>query len=118
MKPLLACVAALALALALNLGFGFGAPATAAPADPGTVTVAAHVLPAAPQKTKKLKPPRKTATPIPTVATPTSTRRSAAEAEGERWVQIAVIAGVGLLGAVLIFLSIGALLRRRPRVRR
>ena len=116
MKPLLACVAALALALILNLG----APATAAQPDSGAVAVAVaeRVLPAAPQKTSKPKPPKKTPTPTPAVATPAATPRSAAEVEGERWVQIAMIVGGGLLGCVVVFFTIGALLRRRPRTQR
>jgi hypothetical protein len=112
-KPLLAAVAALALALTLGLGI----PAPSARADSGVV-VQQHLLPAAPQKTSKAKPP-KTASPTPTpvVATPTTRTRSAAEEEGDRWVQIALVAGGGLLGCVIVFFGIGALLRRRPRPR-
>jgi hypothetical protein len=117
MKPLVAGLAALALALSL----GLSAPAPAAQADPGGV-VAQHVLPAAPSKTTKPKPkpkptkPSATPTPTPEVSTVGRTR-TAAEEEGERWVQIAMVAGGGLLGCVAIFFAIGAFLRRRPRPR-
>jgi hypothetical protein len=43
--------------------------------------------------------------------------RTAADEEGERWVQLAFVAGGGLLGAVALFFCIGALLRRRPKPR-
>jgi hypothetical protein len=113
-KPLLAAVAALALALTL----GLGVTAPSARADSGGVAVQQHLLPAAPQKTSKPKPsktPSPTATPA--AATPTARTRSAAEEEGDRWVQIALIAGGGLLGCVIVFFGIGAVLRRRPRPR-
>ncbi|PZQ50540.1 MAG: hypothetical protein DI570_25380, partial [Phenylobacterium zucineum] len=65
------------------------------------------------KKTPKAKP---TATPTPTPPSPTpSPTRTAAEIEGDRWVQLALIAGGGLLAAVLVFFAIGALLRHRPR---
>ena len=114
MKPLLAAVAALALALSLGLGI----PALSARADSGGVAVQQHVLPAAPKKTPKAKPhktPSPTATPAAT--TPAPRQRSAAEEEGDRWVQIALVVGGGLLGCVLVFFVIGAVLRRRPRSR-
>lgn len=114
MKPLLAGVAALTLALSL----GLGGPAPSAEAGPGAGVVQQYLLPAAPQKTTKAKP-QKTPSPSPTpaAATPTARPRSAAEEEGDRWVQIALVAGGGLLGCVLVFFGIGALLRRRPRSR-
>jgi hypothetical protein len=113
-KPLLAVVTALALALSI----GLGVPALQAAADPGGVVAGRPLLPAAPQKTSKPKPaktPSPTATPA--AATPASRPRSTAEKEGDRWVQIAMVAGGGLLGCVIVFFGIGALLRRRPRSR-
>ena len=113
MKALAACLGALALALALAL---IG-PAHLAVADPGAVVVPQHVLPAAPSKTTKPKPkPSATPTPTPS-ASATSRRQSAAEEEGERWVQIAMVAGGALLGSMALFFGIGTLLRRRPRPR-
>lgn len=113
MKPLVAGLAALALALTL----GFSAPAHPAQADPAAGSVPQHVLPAAPSKTTKPKPkPSATPTPTPsTSATATSRGRTAADEEGERWVQLAMVAGGGLLGCVALFFGIGALLRRRPK---
>ena len=114
MKPLVAAVAALALALSL----GLGVPAPPAQADSGGVVVSQHVLPEAPKKTPKAKPsksPSPSATPA--ASTPTARPRSAAEEEGDRWVQIAMVVGGGLLGCVLVFFGIGAVLRRRPRSR-
>jgi len=115
MKPLVAGLAALVLALT----FGLGAPGQPAQADPARGPVPQHVLPAAPAKTTKPKPkPSVTPTPTPPPsATATSRRRTAADEEGERWVQLALVAGGGLLGAVILFFGIGALLRRRPRPR-
>ncbi|HEY3340072.1 MAG TPA: hypothetical protein VGK18_16355 [Propionicimonas sp.] len=114
MKPLVAGLAALALALTL----GLSAPARPAKADPAGGVVPQHALPAAPSKTTKPKPkPSATPTPSPS-ATATPRGRTAADEEGERWVQLALVAGGGLLGAVALFFGIGALLRRRPRPRR
>ncbi|MGV8907741.1 MAG: hypothetical protein ACOH1Y_02070 [Propionicimonas sp.] len=114
MKPMLAVVAALTLAFSLNLGV----PAPFARADSGAVVVQQQVLPAAPQKTSKPKPVKtQSPTATPAAATPTAKPRSAAEEEGDRWVQIAMVAGGGLLGCVIVFFGIGALLRRRPRPR-
>jgi pyruvate/2-oxoglutarate dehydrogenase complex dihydrolipoamide acyltransferase (E2) component len=114
MKPLVAGLAALALALTL----GLSAPAPAQ-ADPVGGAVPQHVLPAAPSKTTKPKPkPKPSATPTPSPSvTATPRGRTAADEEGERWVQLAMVAGGGLLGAVALFFGIGALLRRRPRPR-
>jgi hypothetical protein len=111
MKPLVAGLAALALTLTLAVG----APARPALADPAPGTVPQHVLPAAPSKTTKPKPkPTATPTPTPSVAI-TPIGRTAAEEEGDRWVQLALVAGGGLLGCVALFFGIGALIRRRPR---
>ncbi len=113
MKPLVASLAALALALTL----GLSAPARPAQADPVGGAGPQQVLPAAPSKTTKPKPkPSATPTPSPSV-TATPRGRTAADEEGERWVQLALVAGGGLLGAVALFFGIGALLRRRPRPR-
>jgi hypothetical protein len=104
-----ALVAALVLAVGLS-AYLIGAVDAAAPA----VAAGSHPLPEA---TKK-KTPKPTASPTPTPSsTPTPTTRSAADAEGERWVQLAVIAGGGLLGSVLVFFLLGWVLRRRPRRR-
>jgi len=113
-KPLVAAFAALALALSL----GLGAPAPPAQADSGGVVVQQHVLPEAPKKTPKPKP-SKTPSPsaTPAASTPTARPRTAAEEEGDRWVQIALVVGGGLLGCVIVFFGIGAVLRRRPRPR-
>lgn len=112
-KPLVAGVAALLLAVTL----GFAGPAVIAGADAPAVAPAGVVLPEAPKKTPKAKAtPKPTPTPTP-ASTPTVRPRSAAEIEGDRWVQIATIAGGGMLGCVALFFAIGALLRRKPRQR-
>lgn len=115
MKPLMAGLAALLLALT----FGLSAPAGPAQAGPALGPVPQHVLPAAPAKTTKPKPkPSATPTPTPTPSATATTRgRTAADEEGDRWVQLALVAGGGLLGAVILFFGIGALLRRRPKPR-
>ena len=116
MKPWVAGLAALVLALT----FGLNASARPAQAGPALGPVPQHVLPAAPTKTTKPKPkPSVTPTPTPSPSATTTTRgRSAADEEGDRWVQLALVAGGGLLGAVALFFGIGALLRRRPKPRR
>jgi hypothetical protein len=116
MKPLVAGLAALVLALT----FGLNASARPAQAGPALGPVPQHLLPAAPAKTTKPKPkPTTTPTPTPSPsATATTRRRTAADEEGDRWVQIALVAGSGLLGAVALFFGIGAILRRRPKPRR
>ncbi len=113
MKPLVAGLAALALAFTI----GLSAPARPAHADPADGNVPQHALPAAPSKTTKPKPkPSATPTPTPSAsATTTARRRTAADEEGDRWVQLAMVAGGGLLGCVAVFFGIGALLRRRPK---
>jgi hypothetical protein len=113
MKPLVAGLAALVLALT----FGLSASARPAQAGPAVGPVPQHVLPAAPAKTTKPKPkPSASPTATPS-ATVTPRGRTAADEEGERWVQLAFVAGGGLLGAVALFFCIGALLRRRPKPR-
>jgi len=113
MKPLVAGLAALTLAAILGLG---GTPGPAQ-ADPAAGVAPQHVLPAAPSKTTKPKPkPKPTASPTASPSATAAPRTpTAAELEGERWVQLAMVAGGGLLGAVALFFAIGALLRRRPR---
>ncbi len=90
MKPLMAGLAALLLALT----FGLSAPAGPAQAGPALGPVPQHVLPAAPAKTTKPKPkPSATPTPTPTPSATATTRgRTAADEEGDRWVQLALVA--------------------------
>ncbi|MDQ7991711.1 MAG: hypothetical protein REI45_03420 [Propionicimonas sp.] len=99
-------VAALAVALAL-----------VAPAVPAAV--AEPALPAAPSATTT-----PTASPTPT-ATPASPSPSGSptprpDPEGDRWVQLAVVGGGSLLGAVVMFMVIGGIIRavNRRRYRR
>lgn len=101
--------------LLLAMGLGLASPVVIARAEIPAVAPAQHVLPEAPKKTPKAKP-KPTPTPTP-VSTPTVRPRSAGEVEGDRWVQIATIAGGGMLGCVALFFVIGALLRRKPRRR-
>lgn len=110
MKPLLACAVALVAALSLGLS------APVATGHPLIAPAAGQQLqaPAAPEK----KTPKPSATPTATPSpTPTVRQRSEAEIEGDRWVQIAWIGGGGLLGCVLVFFAIGALVRRKGRRR-
>lgn len=111
MKPLVACVAALAFVLAWGL---FAQSAEALPSAPG-ITVRQHPVPL-----KKTPRPKPSPSVSPTTAEPSMAPRprSAAEIEGDRWVQLAMFGGGGLLGAVLVFFAVGALIRRprrRPR---
>jgi hypothetical protein len=105
-------LAALVTALVLALGCGLSLVVVSSGAPPA-VAAGSHPVPEATRK----KTPKATATPSPLGATSTPRARTAADEEGERWVQLAVIGGGGLLGAVVVFLTIGALLRRRPRAR-
>lgn len=114
MKQLLACVASLVLAVTFG-GFTPAAGGQFATAVAVEYHLVAPVAPEAPVAPTKKKTPKPTATPSPTPAstTPTGRARSAADEDGDRWVQLAMIAGGGLLGSVLVFFGIGALLRRR-----
>jgi len=117
LRSVLVALACLACGLVLA-GAALPGAAPVAPA-PGQVVAAAPV----PEKTKKPKPkPSATPTPDPTPsATPTPSRvPTAADLEGERWLQVAVVTGIGLLGTVLLLFGIGGLVRfrRRRRARR
>jgi hypothetical protein len=108
MKSLVLLVATLALSLGLAIAPGL------APASPSAWAGGVQPMPAATTK----KPPKASATPSGTSSAtpaPAPTGKSAVEEEGDRWLQLAVVGGGGLLAAVLVFFGIGALLRRRPR---
>lgn len=101
-------VTALVLALTLT-----GAPASGASISrPAAPVAGLHPMPEATKTPKPKKTPKATATPSPEVtATPISTTRRPVDEEGERWVQLAMLVGGGLLGAVLVFFAVGSLLR-------
>lgn len=106
MKPLLAVLVALLLACTLT-----GWPVVGASADQAPAGAGAHPAPEATKK-KKAKPTASpTATPTPAAPRATVPTRRPVDAEGERWVQIAMFAGGGLLAAVLGFFAIGSVLR-------
>ncbi len=75
--------------------------------------LAGHAVPGIPEATKK---PTAKASPSASPSPSPSVRRPVDE-EGDRWVNLAVIAGSGLMGTVVAFLIAGALLRRRGRRR-
>jgi len=114
MRNFVAMVAALALALAVT---GFVTQA-AVPTQLGA-SVALKPAPEATKtaKPKKTKTPKATPTPSATETPSVSAARRAADAEGDRWVQIAMVAGGGLLGSVLAFFGVGALMRAGRRRR-
>ena len=113
---------AAALLAAGVLGWG---PAGAAVAAPLPALLPEAPLPAqttAPSKPNYTAPasakPSATTTPGPTVtATATATAKPTPrpDPEGERWVQLAIVGGGGLLGAVVFFMIIGSLLRLKYR---
>lgn len=111
MKSFVAMLAAVVLAV------GTGLVVLTTPVATAAYATGQQVLPEAtrkktPKKKKKSTPKASaTATPSPS---PSATR-TAAEEDGERWVQLAVIGGGGLIACVLAFFGIGALMRRRPR---
>jgi hypothetical protein len=107
------------------LAFGLALAGAALPGQALRPPASGEVAAAAPlpEKTKKPKPkPSATPEPTPTTtATPTPSRvPTAADLEGDRWLQVAVLAGIGLLGTVLLLFVIGALVRfrRKRRARR
>lgn len=107
-------VGVLVAALVLAVGVGVLASGPLATSQPA-FAAGAHP---APEATKKTPKPKKTPTPsvTPSSAAPTfgPTRRPVDD-EGERWVQLALVGGGGLLAAVFAFFGIGALLRHRSR---
>jgi small neutral amino acid transporter SnatA (MarC family) len=108
MKPITLLVAALVLVV------GVGLVVTGGPVPGQTAFAAGHPLPeATKKKTPKAKP---SATPTTATPSPIATRRPIDE-EGERWVQLAVVGGGGLLACVLAFFGVGYLMRRRTRAR-
>ncbi len=111
MKTVTALVSTLVLVLGCGLVLA-GGPILTAPA----YAAGLHPAPEATKKKTTKAKPKPTPTPTPSTATPAPTpTRSAVDIEGDRWVQLAVIAGGGLLAAVGVFFGIGALLRRKPR---
>lgn len=78
--------------------------------------------PVAPQATTSPTPtPEESTTATPTTpTTPTAQPGPRPDPEGDRWVQLAVVAGGSLLGAVFMFMVIGGIIRavNRRRYRR
>ena len=109
------------LVMALTAACMVGLASLVTPALAAVPTgVAAMPQPEATKTKKAKKKPKATPTPTPVAtATPSPSPRvrTAAELEGDRWVQIALVAGGGLLGSVLAFFGIGALMRSGRRRR-
>ena len=104
------------LVATLVLAVGVGVAASGHPAS-GQPAYAAGAYPV-PEATKKTPKPKKTPTPavMPSSVAPTfAPTRRPVDDEGDRWVQLALVGGGGLLAAVLAFFGIGALLRHRSR---
>jgi len=83
---------------------------------PAAALPAAPALPAA--TTSPSATPSGSAGPSTPVASPSPSPRP--DPEGDRWVQLAVVGGGGLLGAVVMFMVIGGIIRgvNRRRYRR
>lgn len=96
-----------ALVLALGAGVVVSSAATAPPAQ------AAGLQPVPEATTKKTPKPK--ATPTTATPTPLATTRRPIDEEGDRWVQLALVGGGGLLACVVVFFGVGTLRRRRPR---
>lgn len=117
MKTFVVAVTAVVLVLAGAPGHASAtAPEEAAPRPSGAVA-ATVLLPGAPRPL-----PRATDEPSATPsadpsASPTPAGRRPVDEEGDRWVNLATIAGIGLIGTVVAFMITGALMRRRSRRR-
>lgn len=74
-----------------------------------------HAVPAAPAVPMATESP--SASPTPTPTSQYTPRAPRPDPEGDRWVQLAVVGGGSLLGAVVAFMIIGGLLRWRTRRR-
>ena len=117
-------VALIALLLSLP---GF-APAVADPAPRAPAPVPqATKTPKATKKPKPSKTPKATTSPTTSASpeasltpspSPSPSRRP--DPEGDRWIQLAIVGGGSLLGAVVLFMVIGGLIRvvNRRRARR
>ncbi|MEA4945130.1 MAG: hypothetical protein VB080_11920 [Propionicimonas sp.] len=113
--------AAITLAIAL---LELGPLAATATADPGGAPpqAPAPAQTTAPSKPKYTPPaedpddesptPGASATPTPT---PSYSYTPRPDPEGDRWLQLAIYGGGGLLGAVILFMIIGSLLRLKYR---
>ncbi|MCA0250821.1 MAG: hypothetical protein LCH76_00740 [Actinobacteria bacterium] len=88
-----------------------------AAADPGPRAPAPLATESpAPQGTDSPAPDPEATSATPTQSTPPTTPRP--DPEGDRWVRLAIIGGGSLLGAVVLFMLIGGLIRLRNRRRR
>lgn len=110
---------AVAVGLALLLSFPAFSPAVAdpgplAPAPQATETPKAT---ATPEETDDEDDEEVTASPSPS---PSPSRTPRPDPEGDRWIQLAIVGGGSLLGAVTLFMVIGGLIRavNRRRARR
>lgn len=109
---MVATVAALILAITMT-----GTPAGAnVNSGVPAVAVAQHPVPEATKK-KTPKPSPSASAASAASASPSVATRRPVDEEGERWVQIALIAGGGLFGSVLVFFAIGSFMRWTSRRR-
>ncbi len=116
-RSLLRVFVATAIALLLSLPAFVPAAADPAPQAPAPAPQATKT-PKATKKPKPAKTPKATksptASPSPEVSptpspSPSPSRRP--DPEGDRWVQLAIVGGGSLLGAVMLFMVIGGLIR-------
>lgn len=111
MRHVAAAMTVLVLIIVTTGTAGAGSPSTA-PMAATNVVLEAGLRPLATKKpTPKASP---SASPSPG---PTPTARRPVDDEGDRWINLAVIGGVSLIGTVLILFVAGWLVRRSARRR-
>lgn len=124
-KPGRPGVFVLRIAVAVGLVMLLGLPAfSPAAADPGPL--APVPVPQATETTEPARSPDATDDedaeegPVSPAPTPSSSPAPRPDPEGDRWIQLAIVGGGSLLGAVTLFMVIGGLIRvvNRRRSRR
>lgn len=123
MRTAVATLVALLVALTLPPAHAWaegpvpGQPGTRQPNSGHVLAPVSQPLPPLPMATTEPPgdaDPEESVSPSPS---PSPTTRRPVDDEGDRWVNLALIGGIGLIGTVVVLLIAGGILRRRSRRR-